>query len=70
MPAIVKPSRWCVCCAMVALAVATGSCSHTPPRDSDVKVGVPDDDDPWTVRGSVEVGPTYNRPREPYSPKP
>ena len=69
IPAIVKPSRWRIRCATVALAVAMGACTQAPPRDADGKGAVPDDD-PWTVRGSVEVGPTYNRPHGPYSPKP
>ena len=46
--------------------VAIGACSHTLPRESGSKAAGAGDDDPWTVRGSIEVGPTYGSPQGPY----
>ena len=52
------------------LLLAIGACSHTLPRDADSKGAGPDNDDPWKIRGSVEVGPTHGSPKGPYSPQP
>jgi ABC-type uncharacterized transport system substrate-binding protein len=51
------------------LMIALGACSHTLPRDSGSKAAAADNDDPWIVRGSIEVGPTYGSPQGPYSPR-
>ena len=67
---IPKLSRWLARLVAALLIVAISACSHTLPRDSGGQGAETDSDDPWRVRGSVEVGPTYGSPQGPYSPRP
>lgn len=64
-----KPASLSARLGAALLMIALGACSHTLPRDSGSKAAGADSDDPWTVRGSIEVGPTYGSPQGPYSPR-
>jgi len=64
-----KPASLSARLGAALLMIALGACSHTLPRDSGSQAAGADSDDPWTVRGSIEVGPTYGSPQGPYSPR-